>query len=139
MTEGAAMWLTPTYYVLQLHIPHLGATAIPVDVSNGTSIPNGQFNISANAVTATASSSSRGTAVTLINRHFDQPASVSLATSGLTKVVKARILAADSPHTQNTIEKPDQIKLADLSVQPDGSNQWRIELPAHSIATIEFA
>jgi hypothetical protein len=54
-------------------------------------------------------------------------------------VVKARILAGDSPRAQNSIEKPHQIKLADLVVQADGSNQWRIELPAHSMATVEFA
>ena len=139
MTEGGAMWLTPTYYALQLHIPHLGATALPVDVTSGTSVPNGQFNVIANAVTATASSNGTGTAVTLINRHFDQAASVKLATSGLTKVVKARILSGDSPRAQNSIEKPDNIKLVDLTVSADGSNQWRIELPAHSMATIEFA
>ncbi len=139
MTEGAAMWLTPTYYVLQMHTPHIGATALTVETTQGTSIPNGQFNVSSSAVTATASSSERGTAVTLINRHFDQAASVKLVTSGVNKVVKARILAGDSPRAQNSIEKPDQIKLADLSVTADGSNQWRIELPAHSMATIEFS
>jgi alpha-N-arabinofuranosidase len=139
MTEGAAMWLTPTYYALQLHTPHIGATALTVETSQGTSIPNGQFNVSSSAVSATASSSERGTAVTLINRHFDQAASVTLVTSGVNKVVKARILAGDSPRAQNSIEKPDNIQLADLSVSADGSNQWRIELPACSMATIEFA
>ncbi len=139
MTEGAAMWLTPTYYVLQMHTPHIGATALTVETTQGTSIPNGQFSVSSSAVTATASSSERGTAVTLINRHFDQAASVTLVTSGVNKVVKARILAGDSPRAQNTIENPNQIKLADLSITADGSNQWRIELPACSMATIEFA
>ncbi len=139
MTEGAAMWLTPTYYALQLHTPHIGATAVPVDVTKGTSVPNGQFNVSSSAVSATASRSSTGTAVTLINRHFDQAASVSLVTAGVSRVVKARILAGDSPRAQNSIEAPDAIKLIDLSVNADGSDQWRIELPAHSMATVEFA
>jgi alpha-N-arabinofuranosidase len=139
MTEGAAMWLTPTYYALQLHTPHIGATALPVEVTKGTSIPNGQFKVESSAVSATASKSERGTAVTLINRHFDQAASVSLVTSGVSRVVKARILAGDSPRAQNSIEKPDTLKLADLVVNADGSNQWRIELPACSMATIEFS
>ncbi len=139
MTDGAAMWLTPTYYALQLHIPHLSATAVSIDVTHGAAIPGGSADNPTNAVTATASTSGQGTAVTLINRHYDQGASVSLITSGLTRVVTARVLAGDSPRAQNSISQPEHIKLVDLAVQADGSNQWRVELPAHSMATIEFA
>lgn len=139
MTEGAAMWLTPTYYALQLHTPHIGATALPVEVTTGVSIPNGQFKVESSAVSATASASAHGKAVTLVNRHIDQPASVTLVTSGVSKVVKAQVLTAESAHAQNSIERPDHVKLVDLPVQADGSNRWRIELHPHSMATIEFA
>ena len=30
MTDGARMWLTPTYHALRMHTPHIGATALPV-------------------------------------------------------------------------------------------------------------
>ncbi len=139
MTQGEAMWITPTYYALQLHTPHIGATALPVDITNGATIPGGKSEGSTHAVTATASTSANGTAVTLINRHFDQPASVTLVTSGVSRMVKAQVLGADSPRLQNSIAQPNQVQLADLTVTADGSNQWRIELPAHSMATVEFA
>ncbi|HEU5090949.1 MAG TPA: alpha-L-arabinofuranosidase C-terminal domain-containing protein, partial [Roseiflexaceae bacterium] len=40
MTDGATIWLTPTYHVLRMHTPHLGATALPVDVNSAT-LPDG--------------------------------------------------------------------------------------------------
>ena len=42
MTDGAAIWLTPTYYALQLHAAHLGATALPVEVTQGASLPGSE-------------------------------------------------------------------------------------------------
>src|SRR5205085_5996373 len=71
MTEGSRMWLTPTYHALRLHAPHIGATALPVEIAHGGSLPDG-----APAVSATASRTDAGLAVTLINRHYKQEASV---------------------------------------------------------------
>lgn len=133
MTEGAAMWLTPTYYALQLHIPHLGAQALPVEVTHGISMP-GSENIS--AVTATASVNAGGSAVTITNRHYDQPTSVSLSAPGTTSVSDARLLAADSPRAINSAAQPDRVKTVALTVHADGAGQWRVELLPHSAATI---
>ena len=41
MTDGARMWLTPTYHALRMHTPHIGATALPVDIAHGDSLPDG--------------------------------------------------------------------------------------------------
>ena len=40
MTEGNRMWLTPTYHVLRMHTPHLGATALPVEISGAVRAPH---------------------------------------------------------------------------------------------------
>ena len=135
MTEGAAMWLTPTYFVFQLHKPHLGATALPVEVTSGATIPDGARRGS--AVTATASRGANGTAVTLINRHYDQPASVTLSVPGVARVVQAQNSASDDPRDGNSADQPDRVKLADLSAAPDGAG-WRLELTPHSVATVVF-
>ncbi|MFN8373864.1 MAG: alpha-L-arabinofuranosidase C-terminal domain-containing protein [Anaerolineae bacterium] len=135
MTEGDALWLTPTYYALQLHTPHIGATALPVDVTHGTSMPN-SYNIS--AVTATASTNTKGTAVTLINRHFSQAASVTLVAPSAS-VSSAQLLAADSPRAVNSVQNPNAVTPTALTVSADGPQRWRVELPPHAMATIQFA
>jgi alpha-L-arabinofuranosidase len=136
MTEGGAMWLTPTYYVLQLHKPHLGASALPVDVTQGDAM-SGSENIS--AVTATASTNGQGQVVTITNRHFSESASVKLTAPSTNNVVQAYILAGDSPQAVNSADNPSRVQLSELTIHADGANQWRIELPAHSVATIQFA
>jgi alpha-L-arabinofuranosidase len=135
MTEGAAMWLTPTYYALQLHIPHIGATALSVEVNEGASVLGGE----SSAVTATASFNNGMKTVTFVNRHYDQPASVQLIASATSEVVQAHLLAADSPRAVNSPQAPDTVQPVTLSVNADGAERWRIELPAHSMATVQFS
>jgi alpha-N-arabinofuranosidase len=137
MTDGAALWVTPTYYALQLHTPHLGASALPVEVTDSVSLPGGEKPIS--AVTGTASASDNGLAVTLINRHYDQPASITLHVPGSRQVVSANLLTGDSPRAINSAHHPDSVKLTPFNVGADGSELWRVELPPHSMATIQFA
>lgn len=131
MTQGAAMWLTPTYHALRLHAPHIGATALPVAITQGDTLPDGSTQVS-----ATASARETGYAVTLINRHFDQLASVRIdggeATAG-----RGELLTADSPRAVNSAEQPDNVVPVGLAVNRDGAN-WRVELPPHSLATIVF-
>lgn len=130
MTEGSRMWLTPTYHVLRMHRQHLGATALPVDVSQGGSLPDGT-----SAVTATASLSDGRLAVTLINRHWDQAASIRLAGAGGSAQPSGELLSADTPRATNSLSQPDRVTLAAFTVERDGVD-YRIELPAHSMATI---
>ncbi len=132
MTEGASMWLTPSYFALQMHTPHIGATALPVEIARGMAMPGSKVN----AVTATASRNERGTAVTLTNRHFDQPAAVTLKVAG--KSAKALLLTADQANATNSAQNPEAVKSVALDVHADGANQWRIELPPHSLATVQL-
>jgi alpha-N-arabinofuranosidase len=132
MTEGARMWLTPTYHALRLHAPHLGATALPVSVEGGGSLPDGS-----RALSATASRTDRGLAVTLINRHYQQGAGVRIVGVGSAGKASAQILAADSPSAVNTADAPDHVALAPLDAARDGDG-WRVELPPHAMATVVF-
>jgi alpha-L-arabinofuranosidase len=136
MTEpgGAAIYLTPTYYALQLHKPHIGATALPVDITHGATIPG-----ETSAVTATASQSTQGMTVTLTNRHYDQPAAVTLVAPSTASVVSARLLTADSPRAVNSFDDPNCVQPVDLHIHADGTDRWHIELPPHSLATVQLA
>ncbi|GAC1385139.1 MAG: alpha-L-arabinofuranosidase C-terminal domain-containing protein [Herpetosiphon sp.] len=132
MTEGPNMWLTPTYHTLRMHRPHVGATALPVNVTSGISLPGGT-----SAVSGTASRSASGIAVTIINRHWDEPADVRIAGTGHTGYASAEVLAADSPRATNSVRQPDRVAPRALDVHRDG-DQFRVELPPHSLATISI-
>lgn len=132
MTEGPQMWLTPTYHVLRMHRPHIGATALPVYLDGGSSIPGGS-----SAVSGTASRNDAGLAVTLINRHWDRPADVRIAGVGARGQARGELLTADTPRATNSAGRPDRVAPAPLAVHQD-SDRLRVELPAHSIATVEI-
>jgi alpha-L-arabinofuranosidase len=134
MTEGAAMWVTPSYYAFQLHTPHLGATALPVEVVHGETLPGSEIS----AVTATASAQGSQMAVTLINRHYDQPASVVLKGVSATQLINGQVLTSDSPRAVNSAQHPDHVTPVALTAATDSPGQWRIELPPHSMATVQL-
>ncbi len=129
MTEGAKMWLTPTFHALNLHTPHLNAQALPVVVDQGDNLPNGT-----STVTATASLSAQGTAITLINRHYTKQAITRFAVRGTQGV--GHLLSAENANAVNSAEHPDQVRLIDLPVSRDGAEGWCVELPPHSMATV---
>ena len=134
MTDGPHMWRTPTYHALQLHAPHLGATALPVEVQAAQSLPDGSP-----AVSATASQSASGMAVTIINRHLQAPADVCVDCGiAAFRDGHARLLTASSPRDENSADSPDRVAPTDLPITAEGRCAWRLELPPHSLATLEL-
>jgi alpha-N-arabinofuranosidase len=77
VTDGAACLKTPTYHAFALHRAHIGAEALTTHVATAVTLPSG-----GPAVSATASRSAGGLAVTLVNRHFDRGGCASGATPG---------------------------------------------------------
>lgn len=130
-TDGPAMWLTPTYHALRLHGPHIGATALPVEVGRAASLPDGTP-----AVSATASRRDGGLAITLINRHYSAEATVRVVCGDTPAQASGQLLAADSSQAQNSAGAPDRVAPAALEVARDGRDGWRVELPPHSMATL---
>jgi alpha-N-arabinofuranosidase len=131
MTDGPRMWLTPTYHALRLHAAHIGATALPAEIERGATLPDG-----APAVSATASRTEDGLAVTLVNRHLDQPATVRVACADAPSQAHGELLAADRPQAVNSADAPDRVAPTTLAVARDGQDGWRVELPPHALATI---
>jgi alpha-N-arabinofuranosidase len=131
MTDGAHIWLTPTYYALQMHAPHIGATALPVDITNGLSLSDGS-----SAVSATASRTNTRLALTLINRHYDAPASVNIQYGNAPDGLSGTLLTAESPQQGNSANQPTQVSPRELAVVRDGNGMLRVDLPPHSLATI---
>jgi len=136
MTErdGERMWLTPTYHVLRMHAAHIGATALPVEITSGDTVPG-----DAPAVSGTASVKGGQITVTIINRHLTGAASMRLRGIAGGGTAAATVLTADSPRVQNAADAPDLVIPKALDIQRDTNTDWRIELPAHSVATLTFA
>lgn len=132
MTDGPRMWLTPTYHAFRLHAPHMGATALQVAVEHSLSLPDGSP-----AVSATASRSAEHLTITLINRHYRHGASVRLHCPGGGQAT-GQLLSADDPRATNTPEQPEAVAPRALEVHADGTQGWRVELPPHSLATLQI-
>ena len=121
MTDGESMWLTPTYYVLQMHGVHIGQTAYPVKIEGGYQLPNGSP-----AVSATASTGG----ITVSNRHLFETVEVTIAGS----YKQGTLLESEKANSQNS-SSSSEIKSVPLSIQSEGQNV-RIQLPPHSVATL---
>jgi alpha-N-arabinofuranosidase len=133
VTHGPRFWRTPTYHALRLHTPHLGATALPVVVDLGDSLPDGSPGLS-----ATASRSADGLAVTVINRHRHLGTDVCLDASLSFDTATAEVLTASAPNAANSADEPDRVAPVPLALQAEADQKWRFELPPHSMATIRF-
>jgi alpha-N-arabinofuranosidase len=131
MTDGTQIWLTPTYYALQMHTPHIGATALPVDISHGPSLPDGS-----SAVSATASRTDSRISITLINRHYRAAAGVSIQVGTAPEQIQASLLTAAGPQLGNSADNPVRVAPAPLAVTWDSQGQLQAELPPHSLTTI---
>jgi alpha-N-arabinofuranosidase len=135
MTEpnGGRMWRTPTWHVFHLHAPHVGATALPVEIGGSASVPDGDL-----AVSGTASMNAHGMAVTLINRHLTDAANISIRGIMGTEP-RGTLLTAATPREQNSADDPDRVALTALAVAGNARDGWHIDLPPHAIATVQFS
>lgn len=119
--EVGGMWLTPTYYVLQMHQCHMGQKAFRVEVAGGAIQPNGKP-----AISATASSAG----LTVTNRHISEAIEVVVPAS----FEMGKLLFADKPNSQNSaisnVISPKELLIVRTN------DEARITLPPHSIATL---
>ncbi|MDP9366007.1 MAG: hypothetical protein M3Q10_17620 [Chloroflexota bacterium] len=129
MTDKAAIWRTPTYHAVQLHAPHVGATALPVDALAGGSLPDG--------APALAAAASRVT-VTVVNQHLREELDVTVDCPGVATAVEGRLLTAGWPDEQNLVAEPDLVAPIDFSAEVDGPGRWRLQLPPHLVATVRL-
>jgi alpha-N-arabinofuranosidase len=135
MTDGAHFWRTPTYYVFQLHTAHIAATALPVEIVDGPSLPDGS-----NAISATASQSIDGNqTITVINHHRHRDVEIAIAGVASGGVTTGQVLTADDPVAGNDATSPDRVVPRALTVEADGRIGMRMTLPPHSVATVRIA
>ncbi len=123
-TQGDRMWLTPTYHVLQMHAPHLGATAYRTAIEGGPQTPSGTA-----AVSATATSGG----VTITNRHLSQDATVRIRTDLNLKT--ASMLFSQKAADENGPGNEGRVKPETLALCREPGS-YLVDLPPHSVATL---
>ncbi len=131
VTDGPRVIRTPTYHAFELHRPHRGAEALETAVETPIQLPDGRP-----AVSAVASESPTGIAVTILTRHYRQAASICLQIPDL-PFVRARLLGADSADAVNTATHPDRVAPVPLAVA-SSPGALAFTMPAHSMATVEL-
>jgi alpha-N-arabinofuranosidase len=131
VTDGDACVKTPTYHAFALHRPHIGAQALEVDVAGSELRAGGR------AVSATASSTAAGAAVTVVNRDFRAAAEVEIHCPG--EVAWGLVLAADTADATNSAQSPDLVSPRTLEVRRTAAGASSATIPAHSMATIQYS
>lgn len=116
-----------------MHAPHIGATALRVDAAGGATVPDG-----ARAVSGTASTDSARMTVTLVNRHLTESARIALHGVGDLAQPDAQLLTAASPRDQNSADDPDRVAPVPLAASGNARDGWQMDLPPHSLATVQF-
>jgi len=130
MTHAGGMWLTPTYHLLRMHAPHLGATAVR------TAVQSDEVSPGLSALGATASIQGDATALSLTNRSYREPVEVTV--SGVGDVFSARLLAAGEARAENSAWDPDAVLPNALHYAYDGPDTLVFALPPHSMATVSW-
>ncbi len=120
MTDGMAFWATPTYHVLRMHAPHIGAEALPGTVEEDSK------------VSATATRKDGRLTVSITNRSYRDTNPVHL--SGLSGPATTELLHAPA-EAQNSASEPNRVAPKPLEVKADADGVW-LPLPPHSFATV---
>jgi alpha-L-arabinofuranosidase len=115
-----------------MHRPHIGAEALPVVVA---AEPAGPF--AKPGLSATASRQPGSLAVTVINRLYERTVTVNIRATG--RVSSSRLLTADSPNAVNDPTNPERVSPRPLTVDDTHPGRCTVQIPAHSMATIEFS
>ena len=138
LTRGEKMVLTPTYFVYEMYKPHQDALSLPLDIDTPTREVRGDRTIP--LVSATASRDDQGRVhVSLANIDADHSKKVRITLDDMSvKKVSATILHSRRLTDLNTFENPDKIKLRPFKDAKYRNGAIEVDMPAHSIVTLEI-
>jgi alpha-L-arabinofuranosidase len=136
LTDGPRMTLTPTYHAFEMYIPFQGATYLPTEI-NAPTYSLEQMSVPAVTVTAARDSSGR-LQFGLVNLDPKREAVVTTTVSGAdVKGAAGRVLTAKTMDAHNTVEQPNAVKPAPISVRRSG-DKIVLRLPPKSVTVVEL-
>jgi alpha-N-arabinofuranosidase len=159
-TKGAKMALTPTYHAFDLYTPHMGAMSlktlvdspgftgkitgrIPADMQDWVITTTGgrrEFPSEYLSASASLNESAKQVALSLVNAHLTEPMEVEINLAGpdspAIKGGTMRELTSASVRDENTLDKPDVIKLSAPKSLSVSGNKFVHTVPAHTAQTL---
>ncbi len=138
LTDGDKLILTPTYHVFEMNKGHHDAVSLPVHVAS----PNAIREVDGKTLTTlsvSASTKDGQALISLTNLDAEATQSVELDLRGLEfTVAGARILTSPALHDHNTAEHLDVVAPQPFQSYEHSGHRLRVELPAHSFATVQL-
>jgi alpha-N-arabinofuranosidase len=136
LTRGARLALTPTFHVYEMYQPHYRATSLRVAAESGESLTAGDRAVP--TVSSSASKSQNELLLTLANLHPSGATDVKIGLrGGRAASARATVLAAESPHAQNTVDQPQAVMPKEAPAELSGDTV-RIALPPCSVAAVRL-
>jgi alpha-N-arabinofuranosidase len=136
LTEGPKMTLTPTYHVFHMYIPFQGATYLP------TEIQTPEYKLGDSAVPSVSVSAARDTSgalhLALVNTDPHKEAVVTTQLQGAkATAATGRVLTGKAMDAHNTVDKPEEVKPANISAKRQGS-ALVLRLPPKSVSVVRL-
>ncbi len=137
VTEGAKMYLTPTYHVADMMRPHRGARLLTHRLKTPdfeVASSSGAAPVTIPTLSVSASRAGKRVCITAVNRSYTEalPLSVEIHEAGIASL-SGRLLHADAVSTENSFDRPKNVTPKRLKLTPDG-NTFHDTLPPHSFA-----
>ena len=143
LTEGPKMFITPTYHVFEMYVPHQGADAIECEVQTEEIKFTDRDDQTKTLPRIAASCSRKDNTITLslVNTHATEYSTVTLELPGVvgTKLASWRCLDGNI-RAHNTFKDPDNIAPRDLVkiMKTPRPRMLKLHLPAASINVLTY-
>ena len=142
-TDGAAMWLTPTYHAFDLYQPHMGNDGVRLDLDGVPTVSarggDGR-EVALPVVSASASVDAAGkeAVLTLQNLHLTESCDCRIRLrGGSIAKASARILTAKDVRDHNGPDAPGKVKPKRFVVDAKATT-LRAEVPPHALVSVKI-
>ena len=131
---------TPAYYTFEMYQPHMGARLIPMEVKvPELTVPILDGSAKLAGISGSASIRDRRLSVTLTNPSLDGAVTAGIRLAGGGRVAEGRgtVLTHEDMTARNTFDDPDNVTLAELSVQIRG-DAAHVTIPKQAVVALEL-
>ena len=138
LAQGDRFIRTPVYSVFEMYRNHMGAQAVPIRVRcEDLTVTGSGGPVKMPGLSGSASFKDGMLALTLTNPSHDSPVTARIRLAG-GNAAEARgvILTHADMSARNTFDRPDEVKLAPLAVNPRGG-LLEVAIPKHAVVSIE--
>jgi alpha-L-arabinofuranosidase len=137
LTKGEKMLLTPTYHVFDMYKVHQDAYLVPSSLHCSNYTYDGE---SVPALSMSSSIDKNGKMhISICNLHATKTENLTCQLKGYkASAVRGQIVSADRLNAYNSFDKPNELVIHDFTACKLGKGQLEIEMPPHSVVTLEL-